>query len=406
MTFAYTDNKGAQHQVEISAEELFSGPKKAGLTPSAYVNRKFADADLSIGPAFAQIQASAGICLPGSDNPFGLKATSMAALLDGTANFSAAVNTQQNTSPFGTSSRALTLISVIDAIENQVAKDRTTDADTFYGMVGTELSVNSGHFEQPVINYQTLGGPEQAKAVRVSQGATPSRMAFFSTADRIRRIGSWTIGMEFSEQALRATTLDFVTLTMARYLAVERDERAYRYIADLFLGNNDMVVGAVSSVASSTLDAASTGGVLTHKAWVKFLARNRKYRKITHAIMDMDTYLKVEGRTGRPGSNNYDPTLARIDPQGVMMNVGFGNDVKIFLVESAADGGPVPANTIYAVDASAAITLVRDSSAAYNAVEDFAMKRTTAMRMDWSEEVFRTFGDTDLKLFDILTITP
>ena len=298
------------------------------------------------------------------------------------------------------------MISIIDAIENQVAKDRTTDADTFYGMVGTELSVTTGQFEQPVISYQTLNGPEAAKAQRVSQGATPPRMAFFSTADRIRRIGAWTIGMEFSEQALRATTLDFVTMTMARFLAVERDERAYRYISDLFLGNNDMVVGAVSSVTSASLDAASTGGVLTHRAWVKFLARNRKFRKITHAIMDLDTYLKVEGRTGRPGTTAYDPRLATIDPQGVMMNVGFGNDVRIFLVEAAADGGPVPANTIYGVDASSAITLVRDSSAAYNAVEEFAMKRTTAMRMDWSEEIFRTFGDTDLKMFDVLTITP
>jgi len=26
------------------------------------------------------------------------------------------------------------------------------------------------------------------------------------------------------------------------------------------------------------------------------------------------------------------------------------------------------------------------------------------MRMDWSEEVFRTYGDTDLRLFDVLTI--
>lgn len=214
MTFAFIDKNGAQQQVEISAEELFAGPKAAGISPSAYVNRKFKEADLSIGPAFKQIQASAGICLPGSDNPFGLKATSMGALLDGSSNFSAAINTQQNTSPFGASSRALTLISVIDAIESQVAKDRTTDADTFYSMVGTELSVTTGQFEQPVINYQTLTGPEAAKAQRVSQGATPPRMAFFSTADRIRRIGSWTIGMEFSEQALRATTLDFVTMTM------------------------------------------------------------------------------------------------------------------------------------------------------------------------------------------------
>ena len=399
--FKFVDAAGHTQEVTISAEELFQGSKAAKLTPAAYVNRKFKDADLTLGTAFRQMQASIGICSPGKENPFGMRPTSMAELLSG--DFQAA-NTQQNSAPYGTASRAFTIISVIDAIESAVAKDRTTDADTFYGMVGTELSVSSGVFEQPVVDYATVNGPEAAKAQRVAQGANPPSMAFFKTSDKIRRIGSWTVGMEWTDQALKATTLDYVTMTMGRFLQVERDERAYRYISDLFNGNADMIVGAVAPVTSTSLDAAATGGVLTHKAWVKFLARNRKYRKITHAIMDLDTYLKVEGRTGRPGSNAYDPRLATIDPQGVMMNVGFGNDVRIFLVESAAEGGPVPANTIYAVDARAAITLVRDSSAAYSAVEEYAMKRTAAMRMDWSEEVFRTFGDSDLKLFDALTI--
>ena len=113
----------------------------------------------------------------------------------------------------------------------------------------------------------------------------------------------------------------------------------------------------------------------------------------------------IEGRTDRPGSNAYDPRLAVIDPQAVMINTGFGNGVKVFLVDSAADGGPVPANTIYGLDASSAITLVRNSGAAYQAVEQYVMKRTTSMRLDWAEECFRSFGDTDLKLFDVLQVS-
>lgn len=400
---AYIDKAGATHQVDFTAEQLIGEAKASGLTPPQYINQKFHDADLAIGPAFNQIQASIGIVLPGNKNPFGLRPTAMASLMDG--GYGAVSNTATATSPFGSASRALTVISILDAIENQVAQDRTTDIDTFYGMVGPRLSLTSDVFEQPVIDYGTPGGPEQVKAGRASQGALPPKMLTFKTSDRIRRIGSWTIGMEWTDQALRATTLDFVTMTTGRYLQVERDQRAYNYINALWEGDGDLNVGAVSVVTSASLDAASTGGVLTHKAWTKFLARNRKFRRITHAIMDIDTYLKVEGRTGRPGSNSYDPTLARIDPQGVAMNVGFGNDVRIFIVESAADGGPVPANTIYAVDATSAITLVQNAAAMYNAIEEYAMKKTTAMRMDWSEEVFRTFGDTDLRLFDALVIS-
>lgn len=402
----YVDNTGAVHEVDFTAEELLGGAKASGMTPVQYVNNKFPDADLAIGTAFKQIQASIGICSPGEDNPFGLRPTRMADLLGSDYQAAGAVsNTTSATGTFGTASRALAVISIIDRIENQLSRDRQTDIDTFYSMVGTSLTINTEHFEQPVINYGTPGGPEQAKASRVSQGANPPKMLSFSTSDRIRRIGAWNIGMEYTDQALAATTLDFVSMTVARYFQIERDERAYRYISSLWNGDGDLNVGAVPGVTSVSLDPLSTGGVLTHRAWVKFLARSRKFRRITYAIMDIDTYLKVEGRVGRPGSNNYDPTLARIDPQAIAMNVGFGNDVKVFIVESAAEGGPVAANEILALDASAAITKVTNTAAVYSGVESYAMKRTTAMRMDWSEEVFRTFGDSELRLFDRLTIS-
>jgi len=404
--FSYIDKDGKQQQVMLTAEEMFQGARAANLTPPQFINTKFADADLKIGPAFKQMQASIGIAHGHrEDNPFGLREASLASLFDGNSGFSAAANPSQATSPFGSASRAFTVISIIDAIENAVMKDRTTDITTFYSLVGPRLSLNSEHFEQPLIDYTTDNGPQGAKAARAVQGANPPRMAFFTTSNKVRRIDSWTMGMEFTDQALRATTLDFVSMTLGRYLQVERDERAYRYVSDLYNGNNDLITTAVSSVTSNSLDTNANGGVLTHKAWLKFLARNRKYRKITHVICDLDTYLKIEGRTGRPGSNAYDPRLAVIDPQVQQMNIGFGNDVKFFLVDDATNGGPVPANTVYALDASNAITLVSNSAAAYSAVESYAMKRTTALRTDWSEDVMRTFGDSDLKPFDVLTIS-
>ncbi len=400
MQVAYIDRSGATQQWEPSAEELVSMVKSGD--PIAEMNRKFADADLGVGSAFDQFKASVGLIRPGKDNPFGFRSTKIGALLDGSAGFSA--NTQQNSGTFGTASRAFVNIAVIGEVMSELQKDRNTDSTVFEGMIANNISVDSEHFEQPVVDYTTTGGPEQAKATRVAQGAEPAKMMFFKTSDRIKRIGAWNIGMQWSDQALRNTTIDFVTRTVAHYLQVERDERVYRYINSLYSGDGDLNVGAVSAVTTTSLDAAATGGVLTHKAFVKFLARNRKLRKITHLICDLDTYLKIEGRTGRPGSNSYDPTLTRVDPQAGLINVGFGNDVRIFLVDSAADGGPVPANTIYALDASVAISRVTNTAAAYNAVEEYAMKRSTAMRMDFAEEVFRSLGDSDLRPFDVLTI--
>lgn len=401
MQVSYYDNSGALKAVTLTDNQLMEAVKTGD--PVASINRQFPDANMVYGSAFDQFKISAGLIRADKPNPMGIRSASIGAVLNGTSGIQA--NVQQNQTPFGTASRSFTSIAVINEVLSEIQKDRTTDTVTFSEMIANQESITSEHFEQPVVDYTTIGGPESAKAARTSQGALPPKMLFFKTSDRIRRLGSWTIGMEWTDQALANTTIDFVARTTAHYLEVEQDERVYRYISNLFQGDNDFVTGAVSAVTTTSLDALATNGVLTHKAWVKFLARNRKYRKITHAIMDIDTYLKLESRTGRPGSNNYDPTLMRIDPQGGVVNSTFGGDVRIFLVDSAADGGPVPANSIWAIDASIAITKVTNTAAAYNAIEAYTMKRTTALRMDWSEEVYRTLGDAELRPFDILTIS-
>ena len=401
----YQDKNGVTQHVDAAiTPEMYKEATDSNLTVAQLLNRKFSDADLTVGTAAAQIYASEGLTLTGK-NPFGLRNVTTAEVLDGKSGFSAAGgNVKDNGSPFGTASRILFPAALVDMVEAAVAKDYTTDGAMFNQMVAQELAIANEAFEQPVIDYGTRGGPEQAKAQRIAQFAEPPVLMRFGTSQRIRKLPTYGIMLEFSQQALRATTLDMVALTVNRYMQIEKDQRVYNYISDLFNGNGDLITGAVSAVTTTSLDSAATGGVVTHKSWVKFLARNRKYRKVTHVIADIDTYLKVEGRTGRPGSNNYDPTLARIDPQAVAMNVGFGNDVKWFIVDSAADGGPVPANTVYAIDATKAITRVSNTSANYSAAETFALRRSEAMVMHWSEEVYRLFGDTDLKPFDALTI--
>lgn len=411
MSVAYRTEKGP---VAVPAEKLLQVVQQAKsektTIPNA-LNRAFPDADPKVGTATQQLFAAAGLVLS-NDDPTGASSPLVADIMTGKSElfdkngvYAGPGNVQDNASPFGSASRILFPAAVIAATEASIAKDRQTDMVTFDKMVGLRVNIDKDTFEQPVINYSGQGGPESAKAQRIAQLALPPAMLKITTSDRVRKIAAFGIGMEISDQAMANSTLDFVVKTMTRFLDVERDERVYRYIADLFTGNGDLITGAVTGVTSASLDAASTGGVLTHKAWVKFLARSRKYRKITHVMMDIDTYLKVEGRTGRPGTNSYDPTLERIDPQVRPMNVGFGNDVQYMVVDTAAEGGPIPANTIYALDASQAVAMVTNTAAAYSATEDYVMKRSQALRLDWSEDVYRIWGDTELRPFDVLTIS-
>lgn len=403
----YKTSTGAVHEVQLDPG-IYKAAYDANLSLADYINRQHADADPKVGTAFEQLCATEGLVLPGK-NPYGLRAATVGEVLDGRGGIYAANpaggNSKDQGSPFGTASRILFPAAIIAMIESMVMRDYAEDTVVFDDMVASTLSVPTENFIQPVIDYNTANGPMQAQAQRISQFAEAPNMLRFSTSERNRSLPTYGIGMEFSQQALRATTLDIVAMTLNRYLMVEKDARVYRYLSSLFAGDSDLNTGAVSAVTSSTLNGSATGGVMTHKAWVKFLARYRRYRKITHVICDIDTYLKIEGRTGRPGTTAYDPRLAvAADPQVRAMNVGFGNDVKWFLVDAAADGGPVPANTVWALDATKGFVKVSNTSASYTAAESFVLRRSEAMVMHWSEDVFRLYGNTDLTPFDVLTI--
>lgn len=407
---AFIRNKaGGQTEIPIHPS-LYKEAQDANLSVPQYLNKKYAgDCDEKHGSPFQQILASEGLITPGGkNNPFGLRAPTLQEVLDGRSGYSAASGTGTNPAdrgdPFGSASRILFPAAIVSMIEAYTQKDRTTDMVVFDELVTMNLSIGSENFEQPVVNYSNTGGPENTRSQRIAQLAEPPVLLKFTTSDRIRKLPTWSIGAEFSDQALRASTLDIVALTFARYWEVERDAHVYEYMSSIWSGDNDLNTGAVTAVDSDALDTSITPPAFTHKAWLKFLARNRKYRKITHVIGDIDTYLQVEGRTGRPGTNNYDPTLARIDPQARVINSGFGNDVRWFIVDAAADGGPVPANTVWALDNTKGIVRVTNTSASYSAVEAFLMRRAQALRIDTSEACYRMFGNTDLKPFDALTI--
>lgn len=388
---------------------IYSEAKSQGVSVPQLLNQRFAaDTDCEkFGTPFQQMCASEGMVIvpSGAKNPYGIRSPLVADILEGRSSVHAATNVAQKGTPYGNQSRTLFPAAIIAFIESAVAVDRTTDSAVFDTMVAQELSIAGDLFEQPVINYGNTGGAEQAKAQRISQLSETPTILTLTTSDKARRLPTYGIGIEMSQQALKSSRLDTMAMTIQRYLSVEKDSRIYNYLSNLFSGDSDLNIGAVSAVTSNSLDTNATGGVLTHKAWVKFLARNRKKRRITHVVCDVDTYLKVENRTGRPGLSAYDPRLPTIDPQARATNVSFGSDVTFFIVDDASQGGPVPSGQLWALDASQAITRVSNTEAEYTATESFITRRSELMVMHWSQECYRLFGNTELTPFDVLTIS-
>ena len=408
MAFIVTAD-GKQERFAIEAT-VYPEARAAGLTVEEHLNQKYgANVDMKFGTPFKQILASEGL-LPAAQNKFGIRSKTLEHVLNnvGTGASAAAV-VDRKTDPFGSQSRVLFPIAVIAAIEDAVQPDRVTDDVVFRQMAATKVSISGDTYAQPILDYNVAGGPNSlqngAKAGRVVQlGQVPTMMTL-TTSDKYNTIPTYGIGIEFSDKALKNSTLDLFTLSLNRYLQIEKDQRVYGYISNLFAGDIDQGSAAVATVTSNSLDAAATGGVMTHRAWVKFLAANRKKRHLDYLICDIDTYLKIEGRTGRPGSNNYDPTLARIDPQMVPASpVPFGADVKWMIVDSAAEGGPVPANTVWALDSSQAFMIIENTDGSYSATEAFILRQSTTMIWTWSEECRRLFP-SDLTAFSALLIS-
>ncbi len=384
----FIDKEGKLQHVFI-ASDVHKKAQKENMSVQMYINNTY-EANLEHGTAWEQIRASLGLDMK-ANTSLGRRAPTMDEILSGAREIQAAV-VQGNQAPQGTESRNLFPIALIDMMELALQKDRTTDRNIFDKLVAISHSVNGAQFEQPLITYSGSGknGPETARSQRIAQLAMPAAMVSFTTSDIVRKIPTTSIGIEISQEALRSTSLDIVGLTLARFNEVERDTRIYEALADCIGGDLDInTTGAIASTDSTTMNGAATSGAMTHKAWIKWLYRQRRSRQIDWVICDLDTYMKVESRTGRPGSNNYDPTLARVDVQATAKNTYLGQNVQFFLVDAAADGGPVAANTLVGIDSRYALAHASNVQADYQATEQFALRKSEALRMDMGEIWYR-----------------
>jgi hypothetical protein len=276
------------------------------------------------------------------------------------------------------------------AIEDKLVSNLTMTADAFEGMIAVDESINGDRYEQPLLNFSK---PEAARSQGISQLAAPASMLTITSRDVARRIPTFSLGLEISDQALKASTLDIVALSLARQAAVQRNERAQNYMLALFNGdidNNDDTLANLGLVqTSASFDSVATGGVFTQKAWMKYLMNNGTKRTITHIVTDIDSAMKIENRTGKPTIFGDDPKSPRIDTQFHLMNPTWAVNPQIFLTQDAA----WPAATIMGLDKTAAIRRVRNLTADYQAIEALVMRRSQQMRFDFGEAVERLFTD-------------
>ena len=380
---AYINARGETQQIKLDVT-MYRQAAERGMSLQQFLNTEHADTGAN-GPAFNQILASEGIFVQ-ANRDVGIRPSTMEAILNGRPNMEAGVNVKDAVP----TSRILFPAVIMQAVEDKLLQNLAMTANALEDMIAIDETINGERYEHPVVNFSK---PEAARSQGSSQLAPPPSMMTITTSDKAYRIPSFALGLEVSDQALKATTIDFVALSLARQAAVERNERANNYLLAIFNGDVDNGEGSLASLGlvdnASAFDAAATGGTLTQKAWMKYLMKNGTKRTITHLVTDIDTAMKIEGRTGKPTVVQDDGTTNRFDTQFNVMNPTWAKNPKLFLVENSAWA----ANTIMGLDASWAIRRVRNLSADYQGIESYVLRRSQAMRFDFGEHVNRLYND-------------
>lgn len=393
---AFLDAAGATQQVPMTVD-MYRQAAENGMTFQQFVNRQYPTNVERHGTTFQQMLASEGIFMQ-ANRELGIRPSTMAEILDGVTPMHSNVSgpTVKDGVP---ASRILFPAVFLQAVEDKLVANLTMTADAFESMIASDESITGDRYEQPQINFK---GPEAGFSQGITQLAAPASMLTITSSDKAFRIPTFAIGLEISDQALKASTLDIVALSLARQAAVQRNIRAQGYMLTLLNGDVDNGDGSLSSLglstASSTFDVLAVTGnnFITQKAWMKYLTVNGTRRTLTHLVTDLDTAMKIENRSGKPIITTDDPNSKRIDTTFNVMNPTWAKNPSIFLTQDAN----WPATTIMGMDKTWAIRRVRNINATYQAIEAFVMRRSQQMRFDFGEHVNRLHYDA----FEVMTL--
>lgn len=398
-TLSILDEKGANVEVPLSLE-LYREAADRKLTLGQLVNAKYRTNPDRYGTAFSQMLASAGLFLS-ADNTYGIKPPTIADLYNGKAG-DAMVNLGAVTRPDGSKSgsiagRLLFPATLLEMVEVALRPDIETYIGSFMGMVATTLNTDSPKYERPMVNFQKA---RDSRSQPISQLDLPPVIAQFTLSEVARTLPTFSIGIEISDEAQRAMTVDFIAQAIAEQQVFERASRMTDDLVNVVQGNADTGDTALTARTAQSYDPSITAaGELTQRAWIKFLRDGWMKRTITHVVCDLDTYLAIQERTGRPTVVEQSATDGeRMNSTPKVMLPGVPGAVEIFIT----DGSPLGANTLLGLDKTKALRRVVYTGAAYNEIERFVMRRSTQMRIDWSERV-ESNGYSEA--FSLLTLT-
>jgi len=392
--FKMRDLNGNLVEVPFHASE-YQKAADAKLSLTQYLSQKYGHEtdEGKFGPVVSQFMASANMFL-GSDHATGLRSPSMKEIVNDGIQMSNVIR-NDGSDRNSVAGRLLFPEIIMRTMEANLIGNYDDFIGGWNGMIAMTESINGPIFDQPLIHTQAA---EANRANPISQLSMPDVMMSITTSNVPRRVLTRSIGVQISEEAQAATSLQLVNLAVAAQSRGERVALIEEDIAAILNGDVDRSAeGALPTFKANTLDASIiAAGKMTHLAWIKYLRTNYRLRNIDRVVCDLATAIAIEGRSGKPTRDTVYSPGSNIGVDMTIDNLAI-NAPRVLIV----DDGVVPANTVMGLDSRYALRRVINVNAQYSAVQEFILRRGSGFRIDYGEVTHRLYDPA----FSVMTLT-
>lgn len=372
---SFIESGGRPSQIPISID-LYKAAAECNLSVPAYLQQEYgqkADKNYAKGNVFSQVMAS--LNAPIDEKGKGFRAMKLGNILDGS--FRAAV-----TQDAKTASTILAPAAILALVEENPAGKNNGTLSLFEKLIAVDESIENDTFALPTFDSSNA---DKQHVSTIGQLATPNIVGQLKVSQRANTIPTFSYALEASDKALKAYSIDAIAIYLRRLRKRLALNLVHQQLNSLINGDVDIGMKPLPVVPINKYDSEAGNGVLTHKAYVKWLRDNWEFSLVDYVLCNEDDYFRIIERKGRPTIlTNPVTSSEQMAYPAKPINMDF-YEPQVFILKA----GIIPAGTLVGIDSQSAIARVRNSQANYSAVEDMAMRRGKAMRFDEGQIIYR-----------------
>ena len=379
-TLKYVANdNGKQVMKEIEANvELYRQASEAGMDLRQFLRHKASDFDASVGDPIDQMMTNAGMM--DGENRIGPALT-----MQQIAGMTQADGFRRPDGSDGSlGARLLYPQLILETMNANTLRDDGSDILSIWeSVIATSRNLNGQKAEQPIID---TSAPEGSRSGRMVQMALPETMISITTGQKSFKIPTNSIGLMIANEAMAATTIDLVRIVMEAQSRGDKIRRVGEQLKSMVLGDADLDMDPLTILKAGDFDSSIVAnGVITKKAYIKWLFSMRKTANISQVFTDIDTALAVDDGLA-PKNTGVDNS--KIQTPWAGMNLGI-TQPRLTPFEPDVFG----AGLLVGFDPRYAIQRFVNISAAYDAIEEFVMRKATGFRVDYGEMATRLYDE-------------